>query len=86
MRIETTLSKSIIGIAQMAQAAELTTIQMAQILTPVIRAGGNDVNEKQVAKIIFEQGIGEAYAAIGEVFAVALNPQGEDLGNGEENP
>lgn len=87
MKIETLMEKSVIAVAQMAQGAELTTMQMAQILTPVIRAGGNDVTPKDVAKVIFNSGIAEAYSALGELFSIALNPQGqeEEVGNGEES-
>lgn len=86
MRIEAAMDKSLIGIAQMVQSADLTTIQMARILTPVIRAGGNDVSEKEVAKIVFNAGLSSAFGAISDILGMALNPQGEDLGNGEDNP
>tara|TARA_Y100000114_G_C11756322_1_gene327075 strand:+ start:34 stop:381 length:348 start_codon:yes stop_codon:yes gene_type:complete len=83
MRIEDACGRGIVKIAQALQAGELTTSQMVAMLTPVIRAGGNDVDEKAVGAMLWESGLAEGMKAIAEVISAVLT-SGGDEGNEEQ--
>ena len=80
MRIEQSCDKGIVKIAQALSEGELTTSQMVAILTPVIRAGGNDVDEKEVGKSLWGAGLVDGMKSVGEVLATVLS-SGNDEGN-----
>ena len=74
------------GIIQLAQSmseGSLKTSEMTFILTPVIRAGGNDVTEKDVGQALWGAGLADGMKAIGEIIALVLG-SGGDEGNEEE--
>ena len=79
-RIETTCNQGVVRIAQVLSAGELTTTQMVSILTPVIRAGGNDINEKEVGQALWDGGLADGMKAIGEILSQVLT-SGDDEGN-----
>lgn len=83
MRIEQSVGKGIVQIAQSLQAGELTTTQMVAIITPVIKAGGNDVDEKAVGNMLWESGLTEAMKIIAEVISTVLTTGGDE-GNVDE--
>ena len=83
MRIEQSCGKGIVQIAQSLQAGELTTSQMVAILTPVIKAGGNDMDEKAVGAMLWESGLAEGMKVIAEVVSAVLT-SGGDEGNVDE--
>lgn len=81
MRIETSLGKGLVKIANSLQEADISTMEIVGILTPVIRGGGNDVNEKDVGQAVFEAGLAEGMKCCAEVLASALsagNTEGND--------
>lgn len=47
MRIERSLGKGIVKIAQSMSEADVSVTDIVAILTPVIRAGGNNISEKR---------------------------------------
>lgn len=83
IRIEQSCGKGIVKIAHALSEGELTTSQMVSILTPVIRAGGNDINEKQVGESLWDAGLVGGMKAVGEVIALVLS-SGGDEGNEEK--
>lgn len=83
IRIEQSCGKGIVKIAQALSEGDITTSQMVAILTPVIRAGGNDINEKEVGQSLWGAGLADGMKAIGEVLATILS-SGGDEGNEEQ--
>lgn len=82
-RIEVGLDMGIIQLAQSMSEGSLKTTEMTFILTPVIRAGGNDVTEKEVGQALWGAGLADGMKAIGEIIALVLG-SGGDEGNEEE--
>lgn len=82
MRIEQSCNKSIVQVAQSLQSGQTTTSEMISILTPVIRAGGNDVDEKAVGEMLWHSGLAEGMKVIAEVVSAVLTSGGDE---GNEN-
>lgn len=80
IRIEQSCGMGVVKIAQALSEGELTTSQMVAILTPPIRGGGNDINEKEVGQSLWGAGLAEGMKAIGEILATILS-SGDDEGN-----
>lgn len=80
MRIENACGMGIVKITQSLSLGELTTTQMVNILTPVIRAGGNDIKEKEVGEALWGAGLADGMKSIGEILSTVLSA-GEDEGN-----
>ena len=80
MRIENSCGMGIVKIAQTLSLGELTTSQMVNVLTPAIRAGGNDIKEKQVGEALWGAGLADGMKAIGEILSTVLSA-GEEEGN-----
>ena len=78
MRIEQACNKGIVKITQSLSEGELTTSQMVSILTPVIRAGGNDINEKEVGVALWGAGLADGMKAVGEILALVLSSGGDE--------
>ena len=83
MRVESAVGVGIIEITRKLSEGILTLTEIISILTPVIRAGGNDVDEKEVGKIIYKAGYRAAMTEAGKVLMSILSA-GDDEGNGEE--
>ena len=86
MRIETALGKGIVKIAQSLSEGELTTVDLISVITPAVRAGGNNVTESDVQKAVWEAGLADGMRCVGEILAFAITggkPEG-DSGNGDE--
>jgi len=82
MRIERQMGRGIVKIAQAMSNADISVSDILTILTPVIRAGGNDVKEKDLHSVIWEAGLTEGIRVCGEVIAIALGHE-DDEGNVE---
>ena len=82
IKIETALNCGIVKVLQKLTDANLTTMEMVSILTPIIRGGGNDLSEKDIREIVWEAGIAGTMNATGEILAKAL--MGEDEGGNEK--
>lgn len=80
MRIETALGKGVVKIAHSLQDADISLMEIVAIITPVIRAGGNDVTEKDIGQAVFEAGLAEGMRVAAEVLATALTA-GNQSGN-----
>jgi hypothetical protein len=81
VRIESTMGCGVVKIAQRLSEGDLRISDILAILTPVIRAGGNDLDQKQIGTVIWEAGLAEGMRVAGEILALALTA-GEQ-GNGE---
>ena len=78
MRIETAPGKGVVKIAYGLQEADISMSDILQILTPVIRAGGNDVNEKDIGQAVFDAGLTEGIRVAAEIIALTLNSSEEE--------
>ena len=83
MRIERQMGKGIVKIAQSLSEADISTFEVVGILTPVIKAGGNNVDEKAIGKAVGEAGLANGIAQCGEILALALGAGGDE-GNEDE--
>ena len=82
MRIERQLGKGIVKVAQSLSEADISASQIIAILTPVIRAGGNDIDEKKVGNAVWDAGLAQGISPCSEVLAQALGAGGDE-GNEE---
>jgi len=83
LKMETTLDKSIMQIAQSLSNGHLKITEQIAILLPVIRAGSNDVSEKEVGEMVYQAGIADTLKAIGDVVTIVMSA-GQDEGNVQE--
>ncbi len=72
MRIERGMGRGIVKIAQAMSEADITTEQMVAIITPVVRAGGNDIKESDIKKDIWDAGLSEGIRVSSEIIAQVL--------------
>lgn len=84
MRIETALRMGVLQSVRRLSAGELTTSNILNILTPAIRAGGNNVSEKEVSSMIWEAGLSTAMREAGQVLVVAMGGDSEDDKEGND--
>tara|TARA_E500000318_G_C3487079_1_gene182794 strand:+ start:57 stop:401 length:345 start_codon:yes stop_codon:yes gene_type:complete len=84
MRIETALGKSIIEQLKDLSDAQTKLTEMVNIITPVIRAGGNDLKDKEVADLIWQGGITNSMRMCAAILTKAVNPFEAESGNAEE--
>ena len=73
MRIEDALGCSILKVGNKLSTADITLLEIINILTLSIRAGGNNVTENDVKGFVSEIGLVEAIKATGELLSLALN-------------
>ena len=83
MRIERSVGKGIIKLASSLSQADVSAEEIVNIITPVVRAGGNDVKDADIKKDIWEAGLAEGIRVCSEIIALVLNA-GEEVGNVEE--
>tara|TARA_B100000519_G_C14121686_1_gene380809 strand:+ start:388 stop:735 length:348 start_codon:yes stop_codon:yes gene_type:complete len=77
IRIETSMQLGLVKIAQRLSDGDMTLQEIGSILTPVIRGGNNDVQEKDIMKLIWQSGTMEGMRIVGEIIGMALNPDKE---------
>lgn len=72
VRIESTLGCGLVKIAQRLQEGDLRVSDLLSIITPVVRAGGNDIDQKQIGDVVWQAGLAEGMRVAGEILAMAL--------------
>jgi hypothetical protein len=80
MRIESGLGKGILKVAQGLQEADISATEMIAFLTPILRASGKDLKEKDVGEIVWAAGFAEGLKAVAEIIAFVIGG-GDDEGN-----
>lgn len=78
-RIEKAVGQSIIKIATRLSEGDLKTNEVSEILTIAIRSGGNNVNNVDINKLIWQAGLVESIRLCGEILSIALS-SGDDEG------
>ncbi len=84
MRIERQLGRGIIKVATSLSEADISVTEILAIITPVVRAGGNDVKEKDVQGYIWDAGIADGIRVCSEILAEALGVSDDSEGNEEK--
>lgn len=86
MRIESQLGCSILKVGNMLASADISLQNVITILHYALRGGGNDIQEKDVKKIVSDIGLLESIKACGEVITLALNVDTGDEEEDEKKP
>ena len=73
IRIEQAMGVSILKVGNLLASADITLTQIIQVITLAVRAGGNDIKEKDIKKLIADIGLLEAIKMTGELISLALN-------------
>ena len=63
--------------------SKATVTEIVNVLTPIIKGGGNDVDAKQVQQWVWEAGLIEGMRCAGEIVTMALN-SGQNENEGAE--
>ena len=82
MRIERQMGKGIVKIAQCMSEADISTFEVVGIITPVIKAGGNSVDEKEIGQAVWDAGLAKGIGVCSEILTLALGAGGDE---GNEN-
>ncbi len=67
-------------LAQKLTSASATITDLISVLTPAIKGGGNDIDEKKVKELIGKSGLIQAMKCAGDIVTKALET-GQDEGN-----
>ena len=78
IRLEQTSGQSLIKLTQRLSEGSLTLSDIASIITPAIRGGGEDIKEDEVVKIIYQSGVADGIRVCGELLANVLAGGQED--------
>jgi len=78
IRLETTTGQSLIKLTQRLSEGNLTLTEIASIITPALRGGGEDIKEDEVAKIIYQSGVADGIRVCGELLSNVLSGGSED--------
>ena len=79
LKIEQALGCSIVKVGTKLASADLTIGETITILTLSVRAGGNDIKDSDMKRMIAEIGLVESLKMCGELLTLALD-------TGEDNP
>lgn len=82
MRIEQNIGMSIVAAMRKLADGELTALETIAILIPVLKAGDDHLDEKEVKQIVWDAGITDAMREVSKILMDALNA-GQDEGNEE---
>ena len=82
-RIEMGLDMGVIEIAQHIQSGKLKISEATFIIHPVVKAGGNDISEKEIGQLCWKTGLAKSLAIVAEIVALILDPNGDSEGNVE---
>jgi len=73
IRIETALGFSFLKLGNKLAQADITMTEMISVITLSLRAGGNNLKDKEVKVLISEIGMLEGIKMAGELVTLALN-------------
>ena len=84
MQIEASTGQGIIKLATDMGEGDISVTNLLHILTPALRGGGNDVDAKQVSKIVEVAGIIPATQAVASLLTDALTDKAEPEGDAKK--
>ena len=73
IRIEQALGFSILKLGNKLAQTDITMTEMISVITLALRAGGNNLQDKEVKVLISEIGLIESIKMTGELVSLALN-------------
>ena len=73
MGIESALGTSILKVANKLSTGELSLMEVITIMTLSIRAGGNDIKDSDVKKLVSDLGLIESIKTAGDLLTLALD-------------
>ena len=73
MGIESALGTSILKVANKLSTGELSLIEIMTIMTLSIRAGGNNIKDSDVKKLVSDIGLIESIKTAGDLLTLALD-------------
>ena len=73
IRIEQALSCSILKLGNKLAQADITITEIISVITLALRAGGNNLQDKEVKVLVADIGLLEAIKMAGELVTLALN-------------
>ena len=82
-RIESACGCGLLKVLNKLSDGDLTTTEICNILLPIIRSGGNDIQIKDVQKAVWDAGLADAMKAVADILGKALG-SGDDEGNVQE--
>jgi hypothetical protein len=77
--IETAVGCGIIKLAQKMAEADIRITDLIAVLHAALRGGGNDLQEKDISKIIQDVGIVEATRCVAELVTQSLTADSEEV-------
>ena len=78
MQIEDACNMGIIKLAQNMSEGDIRLSQIISVLTPALRGGGNDFQEKDIINIVQDAGIVKATTAVANLLASSLTDDSEE--------
>ena len=86
MRIENSLGKGVVKVAQSMSEGDITISELLAIIKPVIASGGSKIEDKELSQIVWNAGLTEGIRVASEILATALlaGQQGNSEGNVEQ--
>ena len=84
LQIESAVGVSFYKTAQRLGTGDLTLSEIITIITLAIRSGGNKIDDKEVKRLVSEVGFQEAIVIAGDLLALALNSNQEELSEQEK--
>lgn len=69
--------------AQKLSEGKATITEIVNVIQPALKGGGNNLDQKDVSKMVWEGGLIEGMRVAGEILTVALNSGVPDEGNEE---
>ena len=83
MRIESGTGRPILKLATELMNSNLSITDCVTVLSTAIRAGGNNLTQKEIGNLAFEAGLTEALRVTGEILANAITG-GKSTEEGDE--
>ena len=83
VRIEESIGCGILKLAQRMADADIRISDVVSILTIALRGGGNDIQAKDVHKIIADAGIVESVSAVANLLTEAISPSDDSMEDSE---
>ena len=86
VKIENELDMGILGIATKMGNADVRIYELSVVLRYALRGGGNDIDQKEIFKIIEDAGIVSSSKAVAQLLADVLSDPNEKKKQAEEQP
>tara|TARA_R100000084_G_C4508950_1_gene81617 strand:- start:111 stop:461 length:351 start_codon:yes stop_codon:yes gene_type:complete len=86
VKIENELDMGILGIATKMGNADVRIYELSVVLRYALRGGGNDIDQKEIFKIIEDAGIVSSSKAVAQLLADVLSDPNEKKKQAEAQP